>query len=123
MAAGQDRISIKLHPAELGRVDVRLDLGEDGVVRAALVAERPETLELLQRDARGLERALQQAGLQLDSGSLSFNLRGGEQQGQDANELEDADPRLADAEDGDGGETAPGATPGANHDGILDLMV
>ena len=33
-------------------------------------------MDLLQRDARDLERALQDAGLRADSGSLSFNLRG-----------------------------------------------
>jgi flagellar hook-length control protein FliK len=37
-------------------------------------------MELMQRDARGLERALQDAGLKTDSGSLSFNLRGHDQQ-------------------------------------------
>jgi flagellar hook-length control protein FliK len=31
---------------------------------------------MLQRDARELERSLQDAGLRADSGSLSFNLRG-----------------------------------------------
>jgi len=41
-----------------------------------VLAERPETLEMLQRDARGLERALQDAGLKTESGGLSFGLRG-----------------------------------------------
>ena len=122
-AAGQDRISIKLHPAELGRVDVRLELGEDGLVRAALVAERAETLDLLQRDARSLERALQQAGLQLDSGSLSFNLRSGEQQGEDADETDSAAARAADAEAEDGSDVVQAAAPGARHDGVLNMMV
>ncbi|MBL8705435.1 MAG: flagellar hook-length control protein FliK, partial [Rhodospirillales bacterium] len=60
----------------LGRIDVKLEVGEDGRVTAQVRAEKPETLELLQRDARGLERALQEAGLRADSGSLSFGLRG-----------------------------------------------
>ncbi len=38
----------------------------------------------MQRDARGLEKALQDAGLKTDSGSLSFNLRGQAQYGSDA---------------------------------------
>jgi hypothetical protein len=41
-------------------------------------AERPETLNLLVNDSRGLEQALRDAGLRADAGSLSFNLRGGE---------------------------------------------
>ena len=75
VAAGNDRINIRLHPAELGRVQIRLEVADDGHVRALVTAERAETLDLMQRDPRGLERALQEAGLKTDSGSLSFNLR------------------------------------------------
>lgn len=81
-ADGTDRISIRLSPAELGRIDVKLDFGPDGRVQAVFAAERPQTMELLQRDARDLERALQDAGLRADSGSLSFNLRGEARDGQ-----------------------------------------
>ena len=72
---GEERVRIQLHPAELGQIDVRLKLGADGITRALVQVERPETLDLLQRDARGLERALQDAGLKTDSNSLSFSLR------------------------------------------------
>src|SRR3546814_18539487 len=65
-----------LHPAELGRIEVKLENASDGTLRAVISAERTETLDLLQRDARGLERALQEAGVKTDSGSLSFTLRG-----------------------------------------------
>ena len=75
-AAGRDQIRIRLHPAELGQIVVKLKLASDGIVKAVVLVDRPETLELMQRDARGLERALQDAGLKTDSGSLSFNLRG-----------------------------------------------
>lgn len=71
-----------------------------------VTVERPETLELLQRDARGLERALQDAGLRTDSGSLNFNLRGDGQQSAN-NEFAPA-PGGPDADDsgetGDGGD-------------------
>ena len=77
MQGGTDRISIQLKPAALGRVEVRLEVTADGRVQAVVTADRPETLETLQRDARGLERALQDAGLRTDTNSLSFNLRGG----------------------------------------------
>lgn len=73
---GLDRVSIQLHPEKLGRVDVRLDFGTDGRVSAQVTVERPETLEMLQRDGRGLERALQDAGLKTDPGGVSFSLRG-----------------------------------------------
>lgn len=76
VSAGQDRIRITLHPAELGQIDIKLQVGNDGNVKATVSVDRPDTFDLLQRDARGLEKALQDAGLKTDSGSLSFNLKG-----------------------------------------------
>ena len=73
---GADLIRIQLKPAELGAVEVKLEVTEDGRAMAVVSAERPETLDLLQRDASGLRQALQDAGLSTDSNSLSFNLRG-----------------------------------------------
>ncbi len=80
VSSGNDRISIRLHPAELGRLQVKLEVADDGHVRALITAERAETLDLMQRDLRGLERALQDAGLKTDSSSLSFTLQ--DQQGE-----------------------------------------
>jgi flagellar hook-length control protein FliK len=74
---GTDRIEIRLKPEALGRVDVRLEFGPEGRVVATVTADQRHTLELLRSDARSLERALQEAGLQTDSGSLNFNLRNG----------------------------------------------
>lgn len=68
---------IRLDPQELGRVDVRLELGPDNRVSAILSAERSETLAELQRSARDLERALEEAGLDLSEDGLSFNLSDG----------------------------------------------
>lgn len=76
ISQGNDLIRIQLKPAELGRVEVKLEVAEDGRAMAVVSAERAETLDLLQRDASGLRQALQDAGLSTDSNSLSFNLRG-----------------------------------------------
>ena len=73
---GVDHITIQLKPESLGRVDVHLQLGHDGRMSATFVADRQDTLDMLQRDSRGLERALNDAGLRTDSGGLQFNLRG-----------------------------------------------
>ncbi len=78
---GQNRFEISLHPQELGKVEVKLEIGHDGRVLATVAAERPETLSMLRRDAFALEQALQNAGLNADSGSLQFSLSG-EQAGQ-----------------------------------------
>jgi len=72
---GSNQFDIRLDPPELGRIDVRLDVGKGGEVSTRLTIDRPETLQLLQNDARGLERALQSAGLKTDDGSLQFSLR------------------------------------------------
>lgn len=75
-ASGAEHINIKLKPAALGHVEVKLDVTHDGRIAAVVTAERSDTLDLLQRDSRALERALQEAGLKTDSNSLQFNLRG-----------------------------------------------
>lgn len=74
--AGASRFEIRMDPPELGRVDVRLHVTQDGSVSTRMIVERPETLDLLMRDARALERALGDAGLKTDDGSLRFSLRG-----------------------------------------------
>ena len=78
---GSTLMSIQLRPAELGRIDVKLNVGSDGKVQGTVTADNPATLNLLLKDVRGLERALQDAGLRADSGSLQFNLRGDGQTG------------------------------------------
>jgi len=54
--------------------DVRLHVDNGGNVTSRLTVERPETLDLLRRDAPQLERALQHAGLNTEGG-LQFSLR------------------------------------------------
>ena len=68
------QITLQLDPPELGRVEVRLEFGDERMVKAHLIVEKPETLLMLQRDANALERALQNAGLETDSGSLDFEM-------------------------------------------------
>jgi hypothetical protein len=67
-------IEVRLDPAELGRVQVKLDVGPDARVTAVVAADNPATLADLMRSARDLERALESAGLELASGGLSFDL-------------------------------------------------
>jgi flagellar hook-length control protein FliK len=71
---GSRVFDIRLDPAELGRVDVRLELMPDQRVHAVLTAERGETLAELQRTARELEQALKDAGLDLADSGLEFQL-------------------------------------------------
>ncbi len=73
--AGVSRFQIQLNPPEMGRIDVKMDIDNNGTLNARLSVERVETLDLLQRDARALERALAQAGLDNSKTNLEFSLK------------------------------------------------
>jgi len=72
---GNSQFQIRLDPPELGRIDVRMDIDKTGNVHARLTVEKSETLDLMQRDQRALERALAQAGLDSSKTSLEFSLK------------------------------------------------
>jgi len=73
--AGNSRFQIRLDPPELGRIDVKLDVDQSGNVNARMTVERAETLDLMQRDQRALERALAGAGLDGNKTHLESSLR------------------------------------------------
>ncbi|MCA9221533.1 MAG: flagellar hook-length control protein FliK [Rhodobacteraceae bacterium] len=103
--AGLDRVTIHLKPAELGRIEIKLEMFQDGRVKATIAADNPSTLDMLQKDARGLERTLQDAGLRASADDLEFNLRG-----------DDSERLSADGDDTrgsqDGGESSSAANGG-----------
>jgi hypothetical protein len=79
-ADGVKHFNIRLDPPELGRVEVLLSLDDSGKAQASLVVDKPQTLELLQRDAANLTRSLNDAGVSLSNNGLNFSLRGQERQ-------------------------------------------
>ncbi|NNE84488.1 MAG: flagellar hook-length control protein FliK [Alphaproteobacteria bacterium] len=121
-----DRIQVKLSPASLGRVEVILEMGPDKAVQAIVYAEKQETLDMLERDARVLQKAFEEAGMKFDSDGLMFK------QGQSG----DADTELADGstasgtvasadgDDLDPGDATYNERPSRRqHDGMLDLEI
>lgn len=74
---GSRVFGIRLDPAELGRVDVRLEITRGNKVHATLTAERGDTLAEMQRSSRDLERALSDAGLELGEDGIDFQLSDG----------------------------------------------
>ncbi|MBT4020259.1 MAG: flagellar hook-length control protein FliK [Alphaproteobacteria bacterium] len=135
MQNGADKISIRLNPSELGRVDIKLEIARDGAVTASVTVERPETLELLKGDARSLERALANAGLDPDSDKLSFNLRDQNNSGNSFAKNADGDGKGT-GQSQDGNNSANGeendldveallaeARASASHDRALDINV
>jgi flagellar hook-length control protein FliK len=56
-------------------VHVHLTVDDEGQATANLVVDKQQTLDLLQRDSSSLNRALQDAGLNLAQSGLNFSLR------------------------------------------------
>ncbi|MFE0755380.1 flagellar hook-length control protein FliK [Inquilinus sp. NPDC058860] len=69
------RLVVELTPRELGRVEIMLDSERRGG-RARITADRRETLDLLVTEARVLEKALADAGIDLGRRGIEFALRG-----------------------------------------------
>ncbi len=80
--SGKSRFEIRLDPADLGRIDVRIDVDRNGQVTSHLTVEKPETLSMLRQDAPQLQRALDDAGLKTGDGGLQFSLRDQSSSGQ-----------------------------------------
>ncbi len=106
---GADQIIIRLNPPELGKLHIKMDIAQDGRAHVVVTADNKDTFDMLQRDARGLERALGDAGVKTDSGSLQFDLRGQSQQQQGAAGFE------FDQQNGQGRQ--PGDTAGMSQQG------
>lgn len=108
ISATDHQIDLSLAPEELGRV--QLTLHQDGeVMRVHIVADRPETLDLLRRHAGELAQDLRAAGH--DGASFSF---GGSPRDQPAHA-----PMTADTDP----HSPPRPPAPRGHDGALDLRL
>jgi flagellar hook-length control protein FliK len=113
---GKSRFEIRLDPAELGRIDVRIDVDRNGQVTSHLTVERPDTLSMLRQDANQLQRALDNAGLSTGNSGLQFSLR--DQSSQGWNDNSGSNPnaqRLIVAEE----DTVPAAVVGRSYGRVL----
>ncbi len=94
---GETNINVRLRPMELGRVDVRIEVAADGRTTLAVVADNRDTLELLQRDSRSLEKAFAELGMEMSEEGMSFDLQ--EQFAGDQQEQNDGAPANEKLED------------------------
>ena len=114
--SGKTRFEIRLDPAELGRIDVRIDIDRHGQMTSHLTVERPETLSMLRQDANQLQRALDNAGLSTGNGGLQFSLRDQSSQGQnDGNQSNPNAHRLVVSEE----DSVPAIVAGRNYGRML----
>ncbi|MDC9700787.1 MAG: flagellar hook-length control protein FliK, partial [Alphaproteobacteria bacterium] len=73
--SGANQFKFRMDPPELGLIQVNLDFNQEGRIISHLIVERPETLEMLMRDFKTLEKALNDSGLKTDESSLRFSLK------------------------------------------------
>ncbi|WP_240454787.1 flagellar hook-length control protein FliK, partial [Caulobacter sp. 17J65-9] len=66
------RFDVELHPADMGRVDVRLTIEADGRLKAQMAFDNPVAAADLRARADELRRSLEQAGFQVSEDSFSF---------------------------------------------------
>lgn len=73
---GTSQMHIKLNPVELGGIDIRMEVDADHHVRAILTIEKPETYDLLHKDAQHLQKLLEESGLKLaDTNAIQYEQR------------------------------------------------
>lgn len=116
---GLEKININLKPKELGNIQVRLEVDSDGNMKASIIASRPETLDMLQKDASVLRQALQDAGLKTNDNAFSFSYRGDQQPQQEAGRFAGNDRRH------DGGQDIPvnGTDAAAADDDLTEAII
>lgn len=73
LEARSTRFDLELNPVNLGRVDVRIEIGAHGRMSAAMTFDNPQAAQELRSKAHELQRALEQAGFDL-SGGVTFDV-------------------------------------------------
>jgi hypothetical protein len=111
VAEKSTKFAFELHPADLGRVNVSLNIGKDGSLTAHLRFDTPASESQFKAQADELRRQLEQQGFNLKEGDLSFSSRqdqGARRQNQDSKKaLHEAMIKL-DAVNNDEGAKAQG---------------
>jgi flagellar hook-length control protein FliK len=72
-ADGAQQMTVRLNPAELGMVQVRIERAMSGLTQIDITADKPETLMALQRDQPALHQTLDQAGVPSAGRTISFH--------------------------------------------------
>ncbi|MNH16311.1 Flagellar hook-length control protein [compost metagenome] len=101
---------IKLEPAELGRLDIRVNLAPEQQAQVTFVSGHAGVREALENQVHRLKEMFAQQGLGQPDVNVADQSRGGQQQGaQDTPKLSGVAARRN--ESGESAEIAPGAMP------------
>ena len=72
---GVDTIDIQLKPEDLGKIQIKMQISKDGKLQAEIISSRPETADLLQKEASNLAKAFNDAGFETDERSFNFSFQ------------------------------------------------
>jgi hypothetical protein len=73
IAAGGDQLVVRLSPAELGRIEVRMSFDDRGGLSTVFAADSRAALDMLRRDSADLSRALNDAGFRNEANTMRFD--------------------------------------------------
>ena len=73
-ADGGQQMTVRLHPADLGMVQVRIAQAASGTTQVEITADNPATLLALQRDPLQLHRTLDDAGIAAAGRTVTFHV-------------------------------------------------
>ena len=68
-----DQLVVRLSPAELGRIEVRMSFDDRGGLSTVFAADSRAALDMLRRDSADLSRALNDAGFRNEANTMRFD--------------------------------------------------
>ena len=68
------QFEMRLDPAELGRVDVKIEITKDNTARIMMMVTNTDAMSELSRSVKALEQALSDSGIDLQEGGLNVEL-------------------------------------------------
>ena len=126
---GQRSINVRLDPADLGSVEISLQISKDSEVSAKIKASNPHTLAMMLQDAPAIRHALEQTGLKTTESSLQFSgSDDGRGAGQNSGDQPRGQNRTPNGRDPEGGferiTTAAGFSPPSRTIlGLIDVSI
>lgn len=73
-ADGNQQMTVRLHPADLGMVQVRIERTQSGATQVEFSADKEDTLQALARDQVALHRTLDDAGIPAAGRTVTFHI-------------------------------------------------